>query len=151
MRKLLIAVGLVGCNRKSSAQIDAPGGDGPSSASYAAYAIVGGLDRLEIAKTGDAMCFAIFLVHPGSATGVALPSGWGVERAAALQPAAACNPAYLGPVSNMFASTGALGTISWQGTAPQMIDSVQVTLSFDNHPAWCPQSEVLATTNLAVH
>lgn len=137
---------------------DSPGTDagdagadaGPGT--YAAYGLPGGLDLLRIAKTAGNTCFALGLVWPGNNPGgLTLPSGWGLDYARAVQPAAACNPAYLGPISGMFAATGQSGTVSWSGMGiPQTVQSVNVTLSFAGAPVWCPASELLSATNLPV-
>lgn len=141
--------------------VDAPsdastGGDattidaGPGN--YAAYAMIGGLDRVRIAKTVGSTCFYIQLVSPGSQTGgLTIPNKWGFEFARAVQPAAACNPAYLGPISNSFDASSQSGTIAFTGnTIPQTIQSVSATLVFANNPVWCPASESFSATNVPV-
>jgi len=83
--------------------------------------------------------------------GVTLPSGWGLTMANAMQPPAACNPAYAGPITNSFAATAQSGTIAFQGNTPTTVDSVAVTLTFTSPPAWCPPSELLSATAIPVH
>ena len=119
---------------------------------YKAYAIIGGLDRLRIAKTVGGTCFYIQLVSPSNNTGgLTLPNNWGFEFARALQPAAACDPKYLGPITNTFDASSQSGTISFSGNPyPTTITSVMVTLNFANHPMWCPASEVFSATNVMV-
>lgn len=119
---------------------------------YAAYAMIGGLDRVRIAKTVGSTCFYIQLVSPSSQTGgLALPNKWGFELARAVQPAAACNPAYLGPISNSFDASSQSGTIVFTGNGiPQTIQSVSATLVFANNPVWCPASEGFSATNVTV-
>jgi hypothetical protein len=121
------------------------------SGNYAAYAIIGGLDRLRIAKTVGNTCFYIQLVSPNTMTGgLTLPSNWGFESARALQPAAACNPAYLGPITNMFTATGQSGTIQFPSVSPKTVTSVMATIVFANNPMWCPASETFSATNIPV-
>lgn len=135
-----------GCGGTSPGHGDATSGDG----SYAAYAIVGGLDRLRVAKLRGDTCFEVQLVRPGTdGGGLALPAGWGFEQARALQPALACNPSYAGPIQNSFDASARAGSIRWQGNAVTTVDAIDVTLTFANAPAWCPASEALAAT--AVH
>lgn len=151
----------------ADASVDAPGdalGDAPASDSggdggvdagpgtYAAYGLAGGLDRVRIAKTVGGTCFMLGLVWPGNNPGgLTLPAQWGFEYARAVQPAAACNPAYLGPISGMFDATSRSGSVSWSGMGiPSTIQSVNVTLNFAGAPVWCPASEVLTTSNLPV-
>ena len=161
MRRVLVALVAIGCGGKSSSHGDAPGGggDGPQvsdasdGSTYAAYAIVGGLDRVRVAKTiaGGATCFAIDLVQNGTQnSGLTLPSGWGFEMALAMQPGAACNPAYTGAPGQSRQTTSQSGTISWTGSFPTTLD-VNATLAFTNPPSWCPPSEGMLATNVAVH
>jgi hypothetical protein len=119
---------------------------------YAAYGLPGGLDRLRIAKTVGGTCFMLGLVWPGNNPGgLTLPAQWGFDYARAMQPAAACNPAYLGPISNMLSATSQSGTVTWAGSGiPQTVQSVNVTLVFASPPVWCPASEILLATNLTV-
>lgn len=151
----------VGVDAGKDVAVDSPsdvitGGDattvdaGPGT--YAAYGIIGGLDRVRIAKTVGSTCFYIQLVSPGSQTGgLTLPSKWGFEFARAVQPAAACNPAYLGPISNSFDASSQSGTISFTANPiPQTIQSVSATLVFANAPVWCPASESFSATNVTV-
>ena len=114
--------------------------------------MIGGLDRVRIAKTVGTTCFYIQLVSPSSQTGgLTLPSKWGFEFARAVQPAAACNPAYLGPISNSFDASSQSGTIAFTGSSiPQTIQSVSATLVFANNPVWCPASESFSATNITV-
>lgn len=131
------------------------GTDAPSDAGaglYAAYGIIGGLDRLRIAKTVGNTCFYIQLVSPSQNTGgLTLPQSWGFESARALQPAAACNPKYAGPITNMFDATSQSGTIAFSGMGiPTTVTSVMATLVFANNPMWCPASEPFSATNIMV-
>src|SRR5439155_19485022 len=95
----IVLVALFACgNSPSSSHIDAPLGDGHADASpdagdpgmYAAYASIGGLDHLRVAKTIAGTCFAIDLASPGSnGMRVTLPANWGLTMATAMQPSAA--------------------------------------------------------------
>ena len=159
MRSWILAVLLVACGDASpsslDAAVDAPGSDAPKdaqvNASYAAYATIGGMDRIRITKSTGPTCFVIGLVSPAAGgNDIVLPAGWVEEFAEARQPAAACNPSYVGPVANTHVASARSGMIAWSGMPPSTIDSVQVTLTFANNPAWCPPSESLTATSLAV-
>lgn len=131
------------------------GGDASLDAgpgTYAAYGLIGGLDRVRVAKIVGGTCFYVQLVSPSSINGgLTLPNNWGFESARAVQPAAACNPAYLGPISNTFDATGQSGTIAFSGNGiPATIQSVTATLTFANNPLWCPPSEAFSATNITV-
>jgi hypothetical protein len=118
---------------------------------YAAYAIIGGLDRLRIAKTVGGTCFYIQLVSPNTmGGGLTLPQNWGFESARAVQPAAACNPSYLGPITNTFDATSQSGTIQFPSISPKTVTSVMATIVFANNPMWCPPSETFSATNIPV-
>jgi hypothetical protein len=151
-----LAICAMGCGGNAS-PTDAPtsdgASDGPSDPAYSAFAIIGGLDRLRITKTVGGTCFAIQLVSPPTAGngGLTLPTNWGFESASAMQPGLACDPRYLGPISNVFEATAQSGTITWQGNnLPQSVQSVQVTLTFGGNPPWCPPSEVASAMNVPV-
>ena len=122
------------------------------SGTYAAYGLIGGLDRVRVAKIVGGTCFYIQLVTPGSVKGgLTLPNNRGFEFARAVQPAAACNPAYLGPVTNTFDATSQSGTIAFSGNGiPQTIQSVTATITFASNPIWCPPSEAFSATNIPV-
>jgi hypothetical protein len=125
--------------------------DAATPATYSAHAIIGGLDRVVIVKAVGGTCFALRLVSPDNdAGGLTLPAMWGLERATAMQPAAACVPGYTGPIANSFEATAQSGTITFQGAPPASIASVAVTIMFAGAPAWCPPSEMLSATNIAV-
>ncbi|HEV8331466.1 MAG TPA: hypothetical protein VGQ22_08610, partial [Steroidobacteraceae bacterium] len=116
------------------------------------WQIIGGLNRIRIARIDTDTCFAIQLVNPGTnSSALTLPADWAFEFARAVQPIGACNPAYLGPISNMFEASDATGTITWTASGtPMLIENVQVTLTFANPPMWCPPSTTLSATNLEV-
>ena len=128
-----------------------PGSDGGAGV-YTAYGLPGGLDRVRIAKTVGGTCFMLGLVWPSMNTGgLTLPQGWGFDYARAVQPAAACNPKYLGPISATYDATAKSGAVVWSGMGiPQTVTSVSVVLTFANPPAWCPASEPLSASNLPV-
>jgi hypothetical protein len=152
---------IVGCGNSPSNHVDAPpSGDDASAVdapkdtgTYAAYATIGGLDHLRIAKTVNGTCFAIDLASPGSNTmGLTLPSTWGFMAARAMQPEATCNPAYAGPITHTFDATSQSGTIAWQGSGtPTTIQTVAVALNFASPPSWCPASQTLSASGIAVH
>ncbi len=159
--RALVALVALGCGGHPAMQGDAAGGgdatgtaDANDGSTYAAYGIVGGLNRLRVAKTlaSGATCFAIDLVQGGTQnSGLTLPSDWGFEMALALQPGAACNPAYAGPIGQSHQASSQSGTISWTGTGiPTSVD-VHAMLVFANAPSWCPPSESLIATSVAVH
>src|SRR5689334_13383185 len=140
----------IGCGGTSSPS-DAPA-DGDPSPGYAAFGMPGAQNHLRITRAVDTTCFSIQLVSPGTGNGgLTLPSGWAFESAQAMQPAPACDPRYLGPISHLFEASSQTGAIAWQGSGvPQAVQSVQVTLTFANNPAWCPPSEVATASNVPV-
>jgi hypothetical protein len=120
---------------------------------YIARGMPGGLDRVRIWKTNDTTCVALQLVTPSSGgVGLSLPTDWGVDLAFAAQPIAACDPLYLGTVTNMFDATGQLGTVAFTGgPIPTVITNLDVTLSFvPGNPSWCPPSAQLLAVDLPV-
>ena len=131
-------------------------GDGQTidtiASSYAAWEIVGGLNRIRIGRLETATCYEIQLNYPSTnASSLSLPASWAFEHARAKQPSGACDPRYLGPVAMMFEASDATGAISWQATGvPTIIESVQVTLSFTNAPTWVSPSTAFSATNLEV-
>lgn len=64
-------------------------------ASYAAYALVGALDRIRIVKNDwvDDVCYGLGLVAPGTSgtLGINVPDGWDVEFAYASPGATSCD------------------------------------------------------------
>ena len=119
---------------------------------YTAFGIIGGLDRLRIVKTVGNTCFEVQLVTPSNNKGnLTLPNNWGFEMAQAIQPAAGCDPKYLGPITNSFMASSQSGTVNFPGPQiPQTVTSLMVTLTFANNPNWCPASELLSATNVPV-
>jgi len=159
--RALAALAVIGCGGHASSHGDAGGGgdgspamDASDGSTYAAYAVIGGLNRLRVAKTiaSGSTCFAIDLVEGGTMnSGLTLPSGWGFEMALALQPGAACNPAYTGPIGQSHQASSQSGSISWAGTGIPATVTVDAMLVFTNPPSWCPPSAGLLATNVAVH
>jgi len=147
-----LAVLAIGCDSAATPASDASAVDGSDGATYAAFAFIGGLDHVRITKNVGATCFSVQLLSPGSNSGgLALPTGWAFESAEAMQPGLACDPRYLGPITNSFSATSQSGTITWQGSGvPQAVQSVQVTLVFASNPPWCPPSELVSASNVAV-
>jgi hypothetical protein len=146
-----LAVCAMGCGGMASPS-DAPASTDAMGDGYAAFAMIGGDNRIRITKNAGMTCFAIQLVSPGTGSGgLTLPNGWAFESAQAMQPGLACDPRYLGPVTASFQATSQSGTITWQGGGvPQAVQSVQVTLVFAGNPPWCPPSEVVSASNVPV-
>ena len=134
----------------ADASQDASFDAGPGT--YTAYGLIGGLDRVRIVKSVGNLCFFIQLVSPNNnGQGLTLPAGWGFEYARALEPAVACNPSYLGPISNSFDATSQSGTIAFAGMGiPQTIQSIAATIVFANNPMWCPASVAFGAMNINV-
>jgi len=119
---------------------------------YTAYGVAGGYDHVAVIKAVGSTCFVIGLRSPdNTGAGLTLPASWGFEYARAMQPAQACSPYYMGPITNTFDATSQSGTIAWNGTGiPMSISSMSVTLGFAMNPMWCPPSETLAAMNIQV-
>jgi len=145
-----LALSAIGCDSAATPASDAPAVDGSDGATYAAFAL--GPDHVRIAKNAGGTCFSVQLLSPGSNSGgLTLPTGWAFESAEAMQPGLACDPRYLGPITNSFSATSQSGTITWQGSGvPQAVQSVQVTLVFASNPPWCPPSELVSASSVAV-
>jgi hypothetical protein len=124
----------------------------PPAGAYAAFQLIGGLDRVVITKTVGTTCFALRLVSPAmDAMGLALPPNWGLELAQAMQPAAACNPSFDGPITDAFEAKSQSGKVEWlENGLPQAITTLNVTLDFGDPPPWCPVTEALSATNIPV-
>ena len=132
----------------------ADGAQSIAAGDYTAYNIVSGLYRYRIVKADPTrnVCFMIGLVGTmPNTTGVSLPPDWNVEYARALQPAAACQPSSVGDPTATVDASNVTGAIAWVGgPAATSFDSVDVTVTFDGRPAWCPPSERFSATNLKI-
>jgi hypothetical protein len=148
--RAMLAVLWIGCSSTPSTGGDASSGGGGE---YAAYATIGGLDHLRITKTVGSTCFAIDVANPdANGAGLTLPPNWGFAGAAAMQPAAACDPTYPGLIRNQFAASSQSGVLTWQGAnIPTTVDRVQATMKFAHPPDWCPASEPLDASSVPVH